>query len=185
MAPKCLAAELVNEGQRLHHLLIESLILAGLALLLFAAVHDIGFRTVPDWVSVALLVIGVCWRVADRPAMLMPSAAITLAMLLFTYWLWRRGWMGGGDVKLLTAAVLFVPPLLVPQLIIGTALAGGILAVFYFLGGVVVKRPSAADRPANFVARVLRCEQWRLSRRGPLPYATAIAAGGLLATLNT
>jgi len=169
----------------LHHFLIESLTFAGLAMLLYAALHDIGFRTVPDCVSVALLVVGICWRLADRPAMLMPSAAITLAMLLLTYWLWRRGWMGGGDVKLLTAAAMFVPPWLVPQLIIGTALAGGILAVFYFIGGVVVKRPRAANRPANFVARVLRCEQWRLSRRGPLPYATAIAAGGLLATLNT
>ena len=169
----------------MHHLLIETLILAGLALLLFAALHDIGFRTVPDCVSVALLAIGICWRLADRPAMLLPSAGIALAMLLFTYWLWRRGWMGGGDVKLLTAAGMFVPPWLVPQLIFGTALAGGCLGVFYFLGGVIVKRPHTANRPARFIARVLRCEQWRLSRRGPLPYAAAIAVGGLLATLST
>jgi prepilin peptidase CpaA len=176
----------IDEGEAsLHHLLIETLILAGLALLLFAALHDIGFRTVPDCVSVALLAIGICWRLADRPALLLPGAAITITILLFTYWLWRRGWMGGGDVKLLTAAGMFVPPWLVPQLIFGTALAGGVLAIFYFLGGVVVKRPRGAARPANFIARVLRCEQWRLSRRGPLPYATAIAAGGVLATLNT
>jgi prepilin peptidase CpaA len=140
---------------------------------------------VPDCVSVTLLVIGICWRLADRPAMLMTSTAITLAMLLFTYWLWRRGWMGGGDVKLLTAAGMFVPPWLVPQMIVGTAVAGGILGLLYFIAGVVVKRPRAAKRPTKFLARVFRCEQWRLSRRGPLPYAAAIAVGGLLATLST
>jgi prepilin peptidase CpaA len=33
------------------------------------------------------------------------------------------------------------------------------------------------------LARALRVEQWRIRRGGPLPYACAIAAGGLFILL--
>jgi prepilin peptidase CpaA len=167
-----------------HHFLTDALILSGVAVLLFAAAHDVGFRTVPDCASIALLLIGLAWRLLDNPRLLPWSGGIAAVILIITYMLWRQGWMGGGDVKLLTAAGMFVPPWLVPLMVSGTALAGGGLALFYLLAGLVVKRPGR-PRPAHFVARVLRCEQWRLSRRGPLPYAAAIAAGGLIATLHT
>jgi prepilin peptidase CpaA len=168
----------------MHQLLIDGLILSGLAVLLFAALHDFGFRTVPDCASLALIVIGIAWRLVEAPHLLPYSAGISVTILLITYVLWRQGWMGGGDVKLLTAAGMFVPPWLVPLMVVGTALAGGCLALFYLVAGLVVQRPHRG-RPANFVARVLRCEQWRLSRRGPLPYAAAIAVGGVIATLHT
>lgn len=171
-------------GLRVHHLLIDTLILGGVAVLLYAAAHDFGFRTVPDCASIALLLIGIAWRLLDSPRLLPWSAGIAAGILVLTYLLWRQGWMGGGDVKLLTAAGMFVPPWLVPLLVSGTALAGGCLALIYLVAGLIVKRPSG-ERPVGFVARVLRCEQWRLSRRGPLPYAAAIAVGGVIATLHS
>jgi len=167
----------------LHHVVTDVLIFGGLAVMLFAALHDIGFRTVPDAASIALLLIGIAWRLLENPRWLPYSAGISVAILVLTYLLWRQGWMGGGDVKLLTAAGMFVPPWMVPLMVSGTALAGGVLALFYLVAGLVVKRPER-PRPARFIPRVLRCEQWRLSRRGPLPYAAAIAVGGLLATLH-
>jgi prepilin peptidase CpaA len=167
----------------LHQILSDVLILGGLAVMLFAALHDIGFRTVPDSASIALLLLGVAWRLLENPRWLPYSAGIAATILVITYLLWRQGWMGGGDVKLLTAAGMFVPPWMVPLMVSGTALAGGVLALFYLVAGLVVKRPGR-PRPARFILRVLRCEQWRLSRRGPLPYAAAIAVGGLIATLH-
>jgi prepilin peptidase CpaA len=167
----------------MHQIIVDALICGGLAVMVFAALHDVGFRTVPDCASVVLLLIGIAWRLMDNPRLLPWSAGIAAGILVVTYLLWRQGWMGGGDVKLLTAAGLFVPPGLVPLMVSGTALAGGALALLYLVAGLVVKRP-AADRPARFIARVLRCEQWRLSRRGPLPYAAAIAVGGVIATLH-
>jgi prepilin peptidase CpaA len=168
-----------------HHIaIIDLLLIVGLILLAFSGLHDFGFRTVPNWVSAALFCLGAALRLLDgSPHGLLWSLGISFAVLLFTFMFWRFGWMGGGDVKLLTAAAMFVPPPLVPFLISGTALAGGALSILYLAASLLVKRPRGA-RPQGFLGRVLRCEHWRLSRRGPLPYAAAIAAGGWIATLH-
>jgi hypothetical protein len=42
-----------------------------------------------------------------------------------------------------------------------------------------VARPRAG-RPAGLLRRVWRTERYRMHRRGPLPYASAIAAAALL-----
>jgi prepilin peptidase CpaA len=165
----------------LHHTLpIIVLLLAGAAVLFVSGLHDIAFRTVPNCACVALLCLGLVLRIADGH--LLFGAIAGGAVLLLTYAFWRLGWMGGGDVKLLTAAAVFVPPLLVPTLVMGTALAGGLLALGYLAVGKFVPRPQPV-RPHGLLRRVIRCELWRLHRRGPLPYAAAIATGGIFATL--
>ena len=161
----------------------DALIVFGLALLVFSALHDVAVRTVPNWISVVLLADGIALRLLQTGSLPWGAAAAGVVFVL-TFLFWRFGWMGGGDVKLLTAAAMFVPPLHVFLLISGTALAGGVLALSYVLLGPLVRRPAAAARPAAFILRVWRCERWRLSRRGPLPYAAAIAAGGVIATLH-
>ncbi len=162
------------------------MLMAGMTVLVFSAFHDFAFRTVPNAASVALLALGLGLRLTDGPFSLLGwSSLIAVAVLLLTYFFWRMGWMGGGDVKLLTAASFFVPPTLQSQasLISGTALAGGVLALIYLAASAIVRRPTGA-RPEGMLPRVLRCEQWRVSRRGPLPYAAAIAVGGVIATLH-
>jgi prepilin peptidase CpaA len=171
-------------GLRVHQsMVIDALILSGIAVLMFSAMHDFAVRTVPNCASLLLLVIGIGWRMADGGHLLPWSAGIACAILLITFVFWRLGWMGGGDVKLLAAAGMFVPPWLVPMMISGTAVAGGILALGYLVASRLVPTPHR-PRPLSFIGRVLRCEQWRMSRRGPLPYAAAIAAGGVIATLQ-
>jgi len=174
-------------GCRVHHtFLVDLLLVAGSAVLIASACHDIAVRTVPNSATVLLLVLGVALRLVNGPlSSLGWSALIAFIILLITFIFWRLGWMGGGDVKLLTGASFFLPPTLTAQahLISGTALAGGALAVGYLLLGLLVRRPQGA-RPAGFLPRIIRCEQWRLSRRGPLPYAAAIAVGGVIATLH-
>jgi prepilin peptidase CpaA len=87
--------------------------------------------------------------------------------------------MGGGDVKLLGAAALLVPPATVPHMLALVAFAGGILALIYLVGRAVAPRP-AGRRPHMLPLRILRAECWRIRRGGPLPYACAIAAGAAL-----
>ena len=154
--------------------------LAGVALLAWAALHDIGFRTVPNRASAALLLIGLLLRLLQGDVL----AGLGCGALVFlvTYVFWRFGWMGGADVKLLTASAVFVPPAAVPTLVVGTSLAGGVLALVYLLGSRVVARPAGPALPtAGLLRRAARCELRRLCRRGPLPYAAAIATGGCLA----
>jgi prepilin peptidase CpaA len=95
---------------------------------------------------------------------------------------WLRGWMGGGDVKLLGACALLVPPLSVFPMITTVGMAGGVLAFLYLAARRVVPRPvplPSGLRPNGFLGRALRAERWRLSRGVALPYAVAIAIGSL------
>ncbi len=155
-----------------HFILIS---LAG-ALLLIAAAHDMIARTVPNWVSLLLGLTGLSLRIMDDRVIL--GLLCGAAVFIVAAVCWRRGWLGGGDVKLLGAAAIAIPPSLTSTFLLVMSLTGSCLAVAYLIGrGVGV--PPGTPRPARFVARAWRVERWRLRRGGPLPYACAIAAGGL------
>lgn len=150
------------------------------SLLLLAAAYDLLTRLIPNAIPAALAVLGVGLRLIDGSwpwALLAGAIVFGIAFLC-----WLRGWMGGGDVKLLGACALLVPPLSVLPMITTVGIAGGALAFLYMLAGRLVPRPAplpAAQRPHGFLGRALRAERWRLSRGSALPYAIAIAIGSL------
>ena len=78
------------------------------------------------------------------------------------------GVLGGGDVKLLAASSLFAGPALMPDFLMVTSLAGGVLGL-----AVLVGAPIGPVAPAGHATI-------RLRLRGGLPYGPAIAAGGLI-----
>ena len=151
----------------------------GSGLLIFAAMHDIAARTIPNSVSIVLALTGMLLRTLDGDL----ATSLLLGGIVFAVCTacWLRGWMGGGDVKLLSAAALFVPHALVGSLLIATTLAGGVVAIAYLIARAAARRVSLAVHatPRSFLARVLRAEHWRLLRGTPLPYGSAIAAGTL------
>ena len=161
-------------------LLSFGLLLAGIVLLLSAALHDFMARTVPNGVAATLAVIGIAVRVLAGGL----AAGLLVGLIVFALaaFCWRRGWMGGGDVKLLAATALLVPPPLVPSFVTVVAICGGALALIYLVARRYVGPPRSA-RPQSLLARALRVERWRIRRGGPLPYACAIAAGGLFILL--
>jgi prepilin peptidase CpaA len=157
-------------------------------ILCLAALHDVLARTVPNWMPIALFIIGCVERVLD--GRIVTSLLIGALVFIVTGLCWKRGWLGGGDVKLLAAAAVAVPPMAVPPFIAAVALAGGVLSLAYLalsrlIPRAVLRRPSAwpVGRPSGVLPRVFRLECWRLSRGGPLPYAVAIATGGLFVLL--
>jgi prepilin peptidase CpaA len=97
-------------------------------------------------------------------AALCAAAVFGAGALLFS-----RGLMGGGDVKLLTAATLWAGPALTPELLIVTAVLGGLLALALFappaLRAVFAPAPTAA------------------AMRMPVPYGVAIAGAALIVTI--
>ena len=137
------------------HLLLCS---AGLALFGLACMQDWAIRLVPNRIPIAIAAIGLVLRAAEGTLLTGLLAAATVFSLAVLCW--RQGWIGGADVKLFTAGTILVTP--------GSA-AGFILVC-------LVPAPSP-NRPTGRLRRYLRLEQRRLRRRGPLPYATAIAAG--------
>lgn len=161
--------------------LTSGLTLAGIAVLVSASLHDIAARTVPNWMAAVLALLGVALRVvAGDPMHGLLAATVVFAAAAIA---WRRGWMGGGDVKLLGAAALVVPPSGALDFIVAVTLAGGVLALIYLAARRVVPAVHAVTRSRSLMWRVLRAECWRIRRGGPLPYACAIAIGGLFILL--
>ena len=157
-----------------------ALTLIAAALLIMAAGFDVLTRLIPNTIPLVLALSGLGMRVMDGSwpwALLAGGLVFGVALLC-----WLRGWMGGGDVKLLGACALLVPPLSVFPMLTAVGMAGGVLALIYITARRLVPRPAAippALRPQGFLARALRAERWRLSRGAALPYAVAIAIGSL------
>ena len=160
--------------------------LAASALLLFAAWCDLATRTIPDGVSVALAASGLLARAAAEG--LGPTAwSLLVAGCLFAALLplHARGSFGGGDVKLMTALAVGLSPLPTLDFLVTTVVAGGVLGLVY-LSLRLLPRPSPlAPQPMAWPPRrVFTLERRRFSRRGPLPYAVAIAAGGIITLIE-
>jgi prepilin peptidase CpaA len=132
------------------------------ACLLAAALTDLRGRRIPNLIPL-LLVAGflILAILEDDPGRLwrVPGAAAVMALGWLAF---NARVMGGGDVKLLAAAALWFPLAEMPRLVLAVALAGGIQAVVWMIlagGG----RLALLD--------------------GRLPYALAIALGGVAVRL--
>jgi prepilin peptidase CpaA len=69
------------------------------------------------------------------------------------------------------------------MMLLVTAVFGGLLCVPYLPGPILFSRPPPG-KPVGMLRRIMRCEHWRLRRRGPLPYAVAIAVGIMFALMQ-
>jgi prepilin peptidase CpaA len=159
--------------------------LAASALLLLAAWCDVATRTIPDGVSVALAALGLLMRVAEGPIAAMVS--LLLAAVLFAAFLplHARGAIGGGDVKLMTALAVGLSPPATLDFLLTTVMAGGVLGLVYLALRLLPQPSVLTPQPQAWPPRrILALERRRVSRRGPLPYAVAIAAGGILTLMK-
>ena len=92
--------------------------------------------------------------------------------------LFARGWLGGGDVKLLAAATLWVGPAGTPSLLLLTSVLGGALALFLLLplgGQIAVAARGMLGQPPISAERGLAM---------PIPYGVAIAGAALIVILT-
>ena len=163
------------------HMMLLTADLGAVLVLLLAAVRDIIARQISNIFVCALLLCAFGAALAQHR--LATSAVAALIVFGLALMMWLPGYIGGADAKLLTASSLLLAPGAVPGMMLFTAVAGGVLCLPYLPGARVFRRPSAV-RPSGLLRRVLRCEQWRLRRRGPLPYAVAIAAGNIFTLLH-
>jgi prepilin peptidase CpaA len=145
-------------------------------ILVISALHDLAFRTVPNWASGVLLAAGVTRHILDHQ--LLYSLASVAILFVAAALCWRRGLMGGGDVKLLATAGSLLPAGTRFDYILLVALAGGVLALLYLVLQSLI-RTTSHRKPSGLIGRIVKAERWRIARRGPLPYASAIAAGAL------
>jgi Flp pilus assembly protein protease CpaA len=148
-----------------------------IVLLLYVATIDIATRLIRNEICLALALLGVTAQLASpmQIAQSLIAAAILLLLLLVIY---QRGWIGGGDVKLLVALAIGLPLTGVIELFTMTSLAGGVLALVH-VKMRLLPYPKLAPAGSSLVRRVYAIERWRHLRRAPLPYGVAIACGGI------
>lgn len=141
-------------------------LLAAYALLLGAgAVQDVLSLRISNAISIAVLLVCVAALVAVGPSEWWQHPLSFIIVFLIGILLFRLNWVGGGDVKLLSASALafdfggllrFVPTVL---------LAGGLIGlgflIFHSISGGSIRK----------------------GRRASVPYGVAIAVGGITAAL--
>src|SRR5258707_13387020 len=94
-----------------------------IVLLLYVATIDIATRLIRNEICLALALLGIAGQLANpmQVAESLIAATILLLLLLIIY---QRGWIGGGDVKLVVALAVGLPIMGGIQLLALTALAG-------------------------------------------------------------
>ena len=141
------------------------------AALIAAAWHDVRSFEVPNRFAAAIAAA----FVAASPTGTLSDAAIALALgggaLAAGTALFARGWIGGGDVKLLAAIVLWVPTSLLAGFMMVTSLVGAALAL-------VLMTPARRLFPAPPQALLVTAGSLQALRQ-PMPFCVAIAAGGI------
>lgn len=146
-------------------------------LLLHVATTDVATRLIRNEICAALALLGIVSQIAS-PMQVVQSLIAAAILLLLLLVVFTRGWMGGGDVKLLAALAAGLPLTGVIQLLTVTALAGGVLAALHLIMRALPS-PRLAPAGSSFLRRVYAVERWRHLRHAPLPYGVAIACGGI------
>jgi len=137
-----------------------------LLLLIVAAIQDAWRLRISDWIS-GLIAIGAFVALAiDGPVSgLWQNLLLFAAVLAVGTFMFGRGWMGGGDIKLLAASALWFDLSDGWKLLVAIAITGGIEALLV----IILRRMPWSGR--------LRGGVLLLRRGGPIPYGFAIALG--------
>jgi prepilin peptidase CpaA len=110
--------------------------LLGFGLYLVAAYGDIRSLRIPNWLVALVALLGVFRLVllAD-PIVATYTVGAALLVLLVGFVLFARGYVGGGDVKLLTATVLLIGYHDLFAFLVLTSICGAVLALLFLLRG--------------------------------------------------
>jgi prepilin peptidase CpaA len=142
------------------------------AAMAFAGAMDLFTMTIPNRISLVLvatfplaaLVGGIGWWAF---AMHLAAGALMLVVGIFMF---ARGWLGGGDAKLLAAATLWLGFEALPSYLILVAIAGGALAALLLFFRTMAPPMWMLNQP------------WAMrlhNARTGIPYGIALAAAAL------
>ena len=143
----------------------QLILLALLGLLLVTAiVTDLKDRTIANRLNMAVALLGVGWWIASGlgAAGIAVQIAGATAMLILFGAAFAIGAMGGGDVKLIVALGLWLPPLLLVKMLIIMSLGGGLLTL------------------ACLIVKLIRRGRGRIE----VPYGVAISGAALMIMAN-
>ena len=132
--------------------LIILLAVVGVGLAMLAAIFDVAVGRVPNSLNGALLVGALLFQASSTSDSLAGTWAVAAGALIVAALVWQRGWLGGGDVKMMVACVLWLPPA-------SAALGAAVMAISGMVLGLSVAVRSGKLRGAR------------------VPYAPAVTIG--------
>jgi prepilin peptidase CpaA len=131
-----------------------------------AAVYDWRTRTIPNGLNAAMALLAIpFWWVSGLE--LWPDIALQIgvAALVFALFVgaFALGAMGGGDVKMIGAVALWLPPLAVLQLLVIMSIAGGVLTLAMVIPHRIAKSANQLEIPYGIA--IAFAGLWLISER--------------------
>lgn len=140
---------------------------AALLCVLAAAAWDVWRFEIPDTLSIVIVALAIPFGFLQPDFAWLSHIAAPVLVFGFGLLAFSRGWLGGGDVKVLTATAAWTGLAGLPVQWAVVALAGGLLTVVLIGLRAVLAR---GGRDTGHLPRIAQ-------KDAPLPYAVAIAAG--------
>lgn len=177
-------------------MILEGLVLAVGALLIWAAISDFRQMIIPNWIPLSILGLFAAFLVvqgwANLAAPVLPvwsSLATGLVVLAIFAGLFAMGWIGGGDVKMISAMGFWSGIEFIDEFLLLMALAGGVLALFFFFRqshnpDLEVKvELFTNEKPQKSVPLEEKSNNKRITKAN-IPYGIAISAAGLFVVIK-
>jgi prepilin peptidase CpaA len=174
---------------------LEVILILVAALLFWAAISDFRTRTIPNWISLSIVAlflafIGGQFFLGTDPVVVPPLISLATGLVSFVVFaaFFYFGFLGGGDVKLISALALWAGWPKIIGFILFMAIAGGVLAVFY-----IFRREKTEDFEVDSEALFVKAQEKdkkievkalkNKKKSDKIPYGIAISVGGLF-TVN-
>jgi prepilin peptidase CpaA len=139
----------------------------------YGALSDVANYTIPNWVSYGLVALfAVNAALHWQPAALAWHVAIALLVFAICFIFWRFAWLGGGDVKFVSAIALWMGPAYILPYLVALCLASLVLVGLLKLAA----RRSAAIQAGAWPAVVKRMLQKAEDNALPYGLPAAVAA---------
>src|SRR5277367_607341 len=111
-------------------MMLYLLSLAAGGIFLAAMQQDVMHRRIPNPLPLLVLIIAVArWLINGQLHEAVLALVVAVMVLTVSTLLFARGWLGGGDVKLLSATCLLVGALGTVPLLLDMALIGGVISL--------------------------------------------------------
>lgn len=129
---------------------------------------------IPNWlVGLVIAPYPLMVLMSDPVVPWLTALAVTLGTFAVGSLIFAMRWMGGGDIKLLTACALWTGLSALLDLVMYTALLGGVMALALLALRIVLPRLAPVYAASDRLPRMLQ-------KAAPVPYGLAIAVAFLL-----
>ena len=147
-----------------------------------AAWSDVRTRRIPNALSFGLIASAIIAHlVSGGLSQACVSLVLALATIILGTFVYERGWLAGGDIKLIAGGVAVFSVASTIDFLLLTCMAGGMLAI---LAATRQRRLFGTLRAVTMSLTVPGMPLTANANHGSLPYGLAICAGALLTTLS-